>query len=79
MKPATKKLLKTIDDQHDWCEGQAFGGSGTQLSSTDICRVCGLQRHYFSDQQNSIFGEFTFTDPSGTEINLREAALITCP
>jgi len=79
MKPATKKLLETIDDRHDWREGQAFGGSGTQLSSTDICRVCGLQRHYFSDSQNGVPGEYTFTDVSNTAISLRQAALITCP
>ena len=50
MKESTQKLLDQIDAAHDWAEGQVYGGSGTQLSSTDHCRVCSLRRHYSSDR-----------------------------
>jgi hypothetical protein len=45
MKDRTRKLLDTIENAHDWEEGQVYSGGGTQLSSTDTCRICGLPAH----------------------------------
>jgi len=78
MKETTKKLLEQVDKEHDWREGQTWGGRGTYLSRTDVCRVCGLQRQYVDDRQNNIDGEYTFIDADNHEIPLREAAARKC-
>ena len=78
MKKRTQELLDKINEAHDWQEGQTHGGSGTQLSSTDRCRVCGLARRWFSDRQNGVDGEYTFADSRGNTLTLREAADWTC-
>jgi hypothetical protein len=79
MKDSTQKLLDQIDKAHDWAEGQVFGGSGTQLSSTDNCRVCMLRRHYHSDTQNGIEGEYRFSDGETNEdLSVRQAVARGC-
>lgn len=79
MKERTRQLYDAVDEAHDWAEGQVRGGSGTQLSSTDICRVCGLRRHWFSDRQNGIEGEYRFSDgETGGDLTLRQAAARGC-
>lgn len=62
-----------FDGAHDWLEGQVYGGSGTRLSSTDTCRVCGLRRHFFSDSQNGVGREYRFSDgETGEDLTLRQ-------
>lgn len=79
MKAQTRTLLKQVDEAHDWNEGQVYGGSGTQFSSTDICRVCSLRRHYSSDRQNGNNGEYRFSDgETGQDLSLRQAAQRGC-
>lgn len=79
MKKSTEKLYGQVKEAHDWNEGQVYGGSGTQLSSTDTCRVCGLRRHYFSDRQNGVDGEYRFSDSeSGEDLTLRQAVARGC-
>ena len=72
-----QKLLNTINQSHDWKAGQTYGGSGTVLRSTDVCRICGLRRNFFSDSQNGVDGEYTF-DFEGDDISLRDAAELLC-
>ena len=71
-------LLEKVDAAHDWQDGQTRGGSGTQLSRTDVCRVCGLKRHWFNDRQNNVHDDYTFTTHAGADIPLREAATLEC-
>jgi hypothetical protein len=78
-KELTKELLEKVDEKHDWREGRVWGGNGTYLSSTDVCRICGLQRHWESDRQNGIDWEYTFSDEQGQPLTLREAAARECP
>lgn len=77
MKDSTIKMLKKIDEIHDWRDGQSHSNGGTTLYSTDICRVCSLSRHYFSDSQNGIDGEYTFTK-SDEDLSLREVYNMEC-
>jgi hypothetical protein len=78
MKDRTRKLLDTIENAHDWEEGQVYSGGGTQLSSTDTCRICGMTRRYFSDHQNGVYGRYTFATHDGRELTLKEAAELEC-
>ena len=79
MKESTDKLLKKVDAAHDWAEGQVRGGNGLQLSSTDTCHVCSLRRHWFSDRQNGIDGEYRFSDgETGQDLSLRQAIARGC-
>lgn len=74
MKDATRKMLEEISEAHDWQDGQTYGGSGTQLRSTDTCRACSLRRHYFSDRQNGVAGEYRFSDgETGQDLSMRQA------
>jgi hypothetical protein len=73
MKDTTKKLLDQVEANHDWESGQTYGGSGTQLSRTDTCRVCGLKRHWFSDSQNGVEDHYTFETINGEKMSLKEA------
>ena len=77
MKTHTKELLDRVGEKHDWKEGQVHGGSGTQLSCTDVCRVCALERRWFSDRQNGVDGDYSFF-MKGEPISLREAAALDC-
>ena len=79
MKDSTKKLLAQVDDAHDWQLGQAYSGGGTELHSTDVCRVCGLRRHWRNDSQNDIEDEFRFSDSeTGDDLTLRQAVARGC-
>lgn len=79
MKAKTEELLNQIDEAHDWNEGQVMGGGGTRLSSTDMCRICSLRRHYFSDHQNGVKPEYRFSDGvTGNDLSLRQAAARGC-
>lgn len=78
MKESTRQMLNEVTEAHDWRRGQVYGGGGTKYSSTDTCRACGLQKHYFSDHQNCIDGEYTFSDADGNPITLRQAAQKGC-
>ena len=79
MKKTTKKMLEDIDAAHDWLEGPVHAGSGTRLSSTDTCRVCGLRRHFFCDRQNEIGREYRFSDSeTGEDLTLRQALARGC-
>jgi len=71
------QLESKIEAAHDWLEGQTYGGNGTQLSSTDVCQICGLSRHYFSDEQNEIDGHHTYKTPEG-DITMSAAAARGC-
>ena len=72
-----EKLQRQVREAHDWLEGQTYGGNGTQLSSTDVCQICGLTRHYFSDTQNGNDGQLTYS-AEGANITLIEAAKKGC-
>lgn len=61
MKESTRKLLEQVDEEHDWIKGQTYSGGGTEYHSTDECQVCGLRRHYQSDQQNGIEAHYRFS------------------
>jgi len=74
----TAELLQKIEDAHDWLEGQRRSDGGTRLYSTDVCRICGLQRHFLSDEQNGNHGGYTFRDAQGHDLTLREAAQEEC-
>jgi hypothetical protein len=79
MKESTRKLIDQIDADHDWQNGQTYGGSGTQLSQTDTCRVCSLRRHWFSDSQNGIEDSYRWSDGETDEdLSLRQAAARGC-
>jgi hypothetical protein len=78
MKETTGKLLEKIEEEHDWRKGQTWGGRGTYLSSTDVCRVCGLHRQWETDPQNGVHDEYTFSDAAGNEIPLRWVATRKC-
>ena len=77
MKERTKRLLASVNTNHDWDRGQTWGGGGTRLSRTDVCRCCDLQRHWFSDTQNDVESRYTFTI-EGDEIPLVTAAALQC-
>ena len=70
-------MLDAIDEAHDWDQGQTYGGSGTQMSSTDTCRICGLTREWFSDSQNGVEDRYTF-EARGFKIPLRDVAALEC-
>jgi len=78
MKETTGKLLERVDEEHDWREGQTWGGRGTYLSRIDVCRVCGLQRRWEDDSQNGVHEEYTFIDADGNEFPLREVVARKC-
>jgi len=78
-KEITEKLLEKVDKMHDWREGQTRSGGGTYLYRIDVCRICGLERHWESDRQNGIDSEYTFIDEHGLPLTLREAAARECP
>jgi hypothetical protein len=78
-KEVTEQLLEKVDKMHDWREGQVYGGRGTYLSRTDVCRICGLQREWVDDRQNGIHDEYSFVDEHGQPLTLREAAARECP
>lgn len=73
MKDKTKKLLDKADKAHDFDDGQVYGGSGTQLSSTDTCRVCGMLRRWSSDTQHGNNGRYRFEDMQGNPVALCDA------
>ena len=77
MTPRAEKMLKEIDEKHDWRRGRVYGGSGTQMSSTDECRICGLERRWLTDSQNGVDEEYTFQF-RGAAVSLREAAVLDC-
>jgi len=80
MKATTQKLLDAIDAAHDWAEGPVYAGAGTQLSSTDTCRVCSLHRHQSSNRQTGSVAEYRFSDgETGEDLSLRQAAARKCP
>jgi hypothetical protein len=79
MKDSTKQMLESIDNAHDWQEGQMYSGGGSRMSSTDICRVCSLRRHYLSDEQNGIDEQYRFSDgETGADLSLRQALARGC-
>lgn len=79
MKDTTKALLEQIEEAHDWQEGQMYSGGGTIFKSTDVCRVCSLRRHYFSDSQNGVSGSYRFSDgETGEDLSLRQAVARGC-
>ena len=53
-------------------DGQTHSGGGTQYYSTDTCRICGLQREYFSDSQNGVDDRYTFRTHAGSTISLKD-------
>lgn len=74
MKESTKKMLATIDEQHDWINGQVWGGGGTTLNGTDTCQVCSMRRHFASDRQNGVEGHYRFSDgETDQDLSLRQA------
>lgn len=78
MHKKTKAMLDQIDKDHDWAKGQTRSSGGTRYFSTDKCRICGLQREYFSDEQNGIEPQYTFTDRGGNEPSLLELLQEPC-
>ena len=77
MSEKAEQLLAQVEQNHDWDQGQCWGGGGTQLSSTDTCRICGLERKWFSDTQNGVEDRYTFIS-AGETLPLRDAAEFTC-
>ena len=79
MKATTQKMLDEIEEAHDWLEGQAWSGGGTEYHSTDRCQVCGLRRHYQSDSQNNVAPNYRFSDgESGDDLTIRQALARGC-
>ena len=79
MESKKEDLLRQVDKAHDWTDGQVYGGSGTQLSSTDTCEICSLRRHWFSDRQNGVTGSYRFSDGETNEdLSLRQAVARGC-
>lgn len=79
MKDTTRKMLDQLDAAHDWARGQTYGGSGTRLSRTDLCRVCNLRRHWLDDSQNNIDDQTRFSDgETGEDLSLRQAMARGC-
>ena len=79
MKETTKELLSQVDQNHDWDLGDVFSGGGTELHSTDTCRVCSLRRHWEKDQQNGTSSTYRFSDgETGRDLSLRQAASRVC-
>jgi hypothetical protein len=79
MKESTQKLIDQIDAAHDWINGQVWGGGGTRYSSTDTCQVCSMRRHYFSDSQNGVPGNYRYSDgETGADLSLRQAVARGC-
>lgn len=79
MKEMTEKMLAQIDEQHDWIEGPTRGGDGTRQYRDDVCRVCSLERHYFSDRQNEVDPEYRFRDgETDQDLSLRQALTRGC-
>ena len=75
MKAQTQQLLNAIEGLHDWSIGQTYGGFGTRLHRTDICRICKLERQWFSDRQNGVESEcVVFADESKRELSFEQAA-----
>lgn len=60
--PAQRRLVleRQVDAAHDWLEGQTYSGGGTSLSSTDRCRICGLERRWESDSQNGVPSHYLY-------------------
>jgi len=79
MKDTTQKMLDQLDAAHDWAFGQTRGGDGTYLTTTDICRVCSLRRHWVDDSQNDIHSDYRFSDgETGKDLSLRQAVARGC-
>jgi hypothetical protein len=79
MKAQTQQLLNAIEGLHDWSIGQTYGGFGTRLHRTDTCRICKLERQWFSDRQNGVENEcVVFADESKREISLEQSAQHEC-
>lgn len=79
MKETTRALLHQITHAHDWDDGQVYGGRGLQLSCTDVCRVCGLVRHWHDDRQHGPRNQYTFTHgETGEPLTVRQAAALSC-
>ena len=79
MKAITESMLNEVNELHDWNEGQMYSGGGTRFSQTDTCRVCNLRRHYFSDSQNGVKGEYRFSDgETDRDLSLRQAVARGC-
>ena len=79
MKAATEKMREKLNAGHDWEDGQVYGGGGTRLSSTDVCSVCGLRRHWFSDTQNGVEDHYRYSDAeTGADLTLRQAISRGC-
>lgn len=79
MKAITESMLNEINDLHDWNEGQVYGGGGTKLTQTDTCRICSLRRHWYSDSQNGVKGEYRFSDgETGQDLSLRQVVARGC-
>jgi hypothetical protein len=79
MKETTKQLFDKLDAAHDWNNGQVYGHGGTRYTSTDVCRVCALRRHYLSDSQNGIADTYRFSDgETGADLSLRQALARGC-
>jgi hypothetical protein len=70
---ATKRLLEQVQSAHDWTEGQVYSRGGTYYSSTDVCRICGLQRNWHSDTQNGIGHTYQFVF-NANELSLLEVS-----
>jgi hypothetical protein len=75
MNAQTQALSNAIEGRHDWSIGQTHGGFGTRLHRTDICRICKLERQWFSDRINGVENEcFVFADESKRELCFEQAA-----
>ncbi len=79
MKETTSRLLEQIDAAHDWAQGQVWGSGGTRLSSTDICQVCSMRRHWLTDPQNGVDSQYRFSSgETGEDLSLRQAIAQRC-
>lgn len=77
MKYSTEKMMEKLDERHDFARGQAYGHGGTSLSRCDRCRVCGLEREWYTDPQNGITEEYRYV-LRGTSLSLRDALKRPC-
>ncbi len=79
MKEKTRKMIDELDSEHDFENGQTYSSGGTEYHSTDVCRICGLRRHWRNDVQNGIEDAYRFSDAeNGEDLTLRQAVARKC-
>jgi hypothetical protein len=74
MKDKRKALEEQLAESHDWtCREPHYSGIGNELVCTDVCRICGLEKHTSTHHLTRWHDSET-----GQDLTLRQAAARGC-